>query len=98
MAGLNDLNELDRVIHEPARLMLTAMLSAVETADFTFLMDESGLTRGNLSSHLSKLEEAGYVAIEKSFRGKYPQTLVSLTSDGRAAFNNYRAKLKAVMG
>jgi DNA-binding MarR family transcriptional regulator len=97
VAGLNELNDIDRVIHEPARLMLTAMLSAVESADFTFLMNESGLTRGNLSSHLSKLEEAGYVSIEKGFRGKYPQTLVSLTDKGRAAFKEYRSKMKAVM-
>lgn len=97
MADLNEINGLDRVIHEPARLMLVAMLSAVESADFTFLMNESGLTRGNLSSHLSKLEEAGYVSIEKGFRGKYPQTLVSLTAAGREAFTDYRRRLKSVL-
>ncbi len=98
MAGLTDLNDLDRVIHEPARLVLVAILSAVEQTDFTFLMNESGLTRGNLSSHLSKLEEAGYVRIEKTFRGKYPQTLVALTEEGRKAFEGYRQRLKVLMG
>jgi DNA-binding MarR family transcriptional regulator len=97
MPDLNELNDLDRVIHEPARLMLTAMLSAVEQADFTFLMNQSGLTRGNLSSHLARLEEAGYVGIEKGFRGKYPQTLVRLTPAGRAAFDEYRRRMKSIV-
>lgn len=91
---LRDLAEVDRLIHEPARLVIVAMLYAVESADFTFLLRETSLTKGNLSSHLARLEEAGYVKIDKSFRGKVPQTVCSLTAAGRAAFRAYRARLK----
>ncbi len=86
-------SDLDRVIHEPARLMIVTLLYAVEQADFLYLLHETGLTKGNLSAHLSKLEEAGYVRIEKTFRGKIPHTLVALTPAGRAAFETYRQQL-----
>ncbi|MHB0869224.1 MAG: transcriptional regulator [Chloroflexota bacterium] len=89
-----ELAGIDRLIHEPARLILLALLYPLESADFLFLLRETGLTRGNLSAHLAKLEEAGYVAVEKGFRGKIPQTTYSLTEDGRAAFRAYRARLK----
>ena len=78
--SLQNLSGLDRVIHEPARLMLVALLSSVESADFLFLLKESDLTKGNLSVHLSRLEEAGYVQAEKTFRGKIPHTEYRLTS------------------
>ncbi|MBI4928362.1 MAG: transcriptional regulator [Anaerolineae bacterium] len=84
----------DRLIHEPSRLVIVTILSTVEKADFLFLLTNTGLTKGNLSTHLTRLEEAGYVAIEKTFRGKVPQTLVSLTGAGRAAFEAYRKSLK----
>jgi DNA-binding MarR family transcriptional regulator len=74
---------LDRLIHEPARLAILTMLSSVATADFVFLQRSTGLTQGNLSSHLTKLEEAGLVRIEKSFVGKRPNTNVALTSTGK---------------
>jgi DNA-binding MarR family transcriptional regulator len=90
---LRDLADLDRIVHEPARLLIVTILSTVESADFLFLQREAGLTKGNLSAHLSKLEEAGYIKIEKTFRGKYPLTLCSLTETGREAFTNYRKKL-----
>ncbi len=94
MSGsLQNLTELDRVIHEPARLTLMALLSSVESADFLFLLKESGLTKGNLSVHLSRLEEAGYVQTEKTFRGKIPHTEYRLTPKGKAAFNQYRKSL-----
>lgn len=86
-------DQIDRIIHEPARLLIMANLSVVEEADFNFLMGQTDLTWGNLSSHLSKLEQAGYVAIEKSFVGKRPYTLVRLTEEGAAAFREYRAKM-----
>lgn len=89
--------DLDRVIHEPARLLLVALLRNVQRADFIYLMTESGLTRGNLSSHLSKLEEAGYVEIEKTYRGKVPLTLIGLTKAGRAAFDNYRKQMNGLL-
>lgn len=91
---LRDLASVDRVIHEPARLLIVAMLSEVESADFVYLLRETGLTRGNLSSHLSRLEEAGYIKIEKGYRGKVPQTTCSLTEAGRAAFVGYREQMK----
>jgi DNA-binding transcriptional ArsR family regulator len=86
--------EVDRLIHEPARLMIVAILHAVESADFLYLQRETGLTKGNLSSHLSKLEEAGYVEIEKTYQGKLPLTICRLTGKGRAAFEVYRRHMK----
>jgi DNA-binding MarR family transcriptional regulator len=86
--------ELDRVIHEPGRLMITALLFAVESADFLYLQYETDMNKGTLSSHLSRLEEAGYVEITKTYRGKVPQTLLRLTEAGRKAFAEYRRKLK----
>lgn len=91
---LRILVEVDRIIHEPARLMIVAILSAVESADFLYLQRETGLTKGNLSSHLAKLEETGYVEIEKTYRGKLPLTVCRLTKTGQAAFKDYRKRLK----
>ncbi|MFC1634128.1 winged helix-turn-helix domain-containing protein [Planctomycetota bacterium] len=95
--NLKPLTEIDRVIHEPARLLILAYLSVVESADFLFLMNQTGLTRGNLSSHLSKLEAAGYVEIKKEFVDKIPRTLLRLTEDGRKAFQEYRHNMKQVL-
>jgi DNA-binding MarR family transcriptional regulator len=94
---LQSLGEIDRLIHEPARLMILAVLYVVESADFTFVMNQTGLTWGNLSSHLSKLEEAGYVEIQKEFKGKKPHTMLHLTEEGRAAFRGYRQSMKQVL-
>lgn len=87
------LPDIDDVIHAPARLAIVAILNAVEEADFRYLLNATGLTKGNLSTHLSKLEEAGYVQIEKTFRGKMPLTLLRLTPQGRAAFEAYRRNM-----
>lgn len=95
--GFRDLAGVDRVIHEPARLVILALLYPLESADFLYLLRETGLTKGNLSAHLSKLEEAGYLSVQKGFRGKIPQTTYSLTEEGRAAFRDYRARLKRVV-
>lgn len=89
-AGLTDLSDIDRLVHEPARLMILLVLYAVEEADFTFLSNATSLTDGNLSSHLNKLESAGYVAIEKTFAGKKPRTTLTLTPEGRQAVDDYR--------
>jgi len=86
--------DLDRAIHEPGRLMIVTLLSAVDRADFLYLLHETGINKGTLSSHISRLEEAGYVEVEKTYRGKVPQTLLRLTADGRKAFEKYRRKLK----
>src|SRR5512143_435998 len=88
-----NLSGLDRVIHEPARLTIVALLSSVESADFLFLLKESRLTKGNLSVHLSRLEEAGYLRMDKTFRGKVPHTEYRLTPKGKAAFDQYRKNL-----
>ncbi len=96
--GIKDLSSLDRLIHEPARLMIMTILYAVKEADFVYLQRECGLTQGNLSSHLSRLEEAGYLLISKTFKGKYPLTLCSLTRSGRQAFESYLAKMRYVTG
>ena len=93
-SDLRDLAAIDRLIHEPARLVIVATLYAVQKADFIFLLRQTGLTKGNLSAHLARLEEAGYVKVEKTFRGKVPQTVSSLTEVGRIAFRDYRARLK----
>ena len=77
--------------------MILANLYVLESADFTFLMNQTNLTWGNLSSHLSKLEEAGYVHIEKEFVNKKPHTMISLTEDGRKAFERYRQQMKEFM-
>ena len=89
--------ELDRVIHEPGRLMIVALLFAVERSDFLYLQHETGMNKGTLSSHLSRLEEAGYVEVTKTYRGKVPQTLVRLTEAGRKAFEEYRRKLRRAL-
>jgi DNA-binding MarR family transcriptional regulator len=94
VGDLRDMLGVDRVLHEPARLVIAAILYAVESADFLYLLRETGLTKGNLSSHLSKLESAGYVVIEKSFQGRMPRTVCRLTDEGRAAFEQYRQHLK----
>lgn len=77
--------------------MIVALLSAVEQADFLYLLHESGMNKGTLSSHIARLEEAGYVAVTKTYRGKVPQTILSLTSAGRKAFEQYRRKLKQAL-
>ena len=92
---LRAISELDRVIHEPGRLMIVALLSGVKECDFLFLLNETKLNKGNLSSHLAKLETAGYVEIEKTYRGKVPMTLLRLTHTGRKAFEEYRKGLMA---
>jgi DNA-binding transcriptional ArsR family regulator len=94
---LRSVTELDRLIHEPARLLIVTILSTVASADFLFLQRETGLTKGNLSAHLSKLEEAGYVQIEKTFKGKLPLTVCRLTSAGQKALKSYRQQLQNFM-
>ena len=89
--------KIDRLIHEPSRYTLMAYLYVVEVADFLFLIRQTSMTWGNLSAHLSKLEAAGYVAIEKKFLGKKPHTTVRLTDQGRNAFEEYRGNMKRIL-
>lgn len=94
---LRDVVGVDRVLHEPARLLLAALLYPVEGADFLFLLRESGLTKGNLSFHLAKLEEAGYVVVTKGYEGRVPHTDYRMTDDGREAFRAYRDRMRRAL-
>ena len=89
-----DITDINRLIHEPSRLMIMAQLYVIQSADFLFLLQQIQMTPGNLSSHLSKLEEAGYVEITKEFIERKPHTALALTEKGRAAFKEYRKKVK----
>jgi len=97
MDATADLSGIDRVIHEPARLAIVSVLGAFETTDFLFLLKQTNLSRGNLSSHLSKLESAGYVDITKEFVEKVPRTLIRLTDKGRDAIVIYRAEMDRIL-
>lgn len=94
---LRDLIDVDRNIHEPARLIIVATLSAVDEADFLYLLGATGLTKGNLSSHLGRLEAAGYISIDKEFVGKTPRTICRLTEEGRDALESYRRQMQRVV-
>lgn len=91
------LAKIDQVIHAPARLMVLSYLFVVEKADFVFLKNMTGLTWGNLSTHVSKLEEAGFLDVEKGFQGKKPHTLLRLTDRGRASFREYKKSMQQVL-
>ena len=95
--SLLPLTEIDKLIHEPSRLMILTTLNVVDSADFLFVERQTGLTRGNLSSHMSKLEQAGYISITKEFVEKIPRTLLRITDEGRAALNEYRSNMKQVL-
>ena len=94
---LQPISDIDPLIHAPTRLKIMAYLSIVESADFTFLMRQTGLTRGNLSVNLRKLEQAGYVSITKEFVDRIPRTLIRLTGDGRQAIQTYRENMQTVL-
>lgn len=88
--------DVDRVIHEPARLRILTILTSIDVADFNFLLTALGLTKGNLSSHMDKLEKAGYVEIRKGFNGRIPHTEFSITPAGHDALRNYWEELDAI--
>ena len=94
---LQPIADIDRIVHSPPRLMILAYLAAVDSADFIFLMNQVELTRGNLSSHLTTLEEAEYVSIKKEFVEKVPRTLIRLTDKGREAIRTYRDQMRTVI-
>ena len=93
---IQDITSIDRTIHEPARLAIVAVLSACESADFKSLLHLTGLTKGNLSAQLKKLEEAGYITITKSFQKRYPLTTCALTKAGHQALKDYWKRYKAL--
>lgn len=94
---LNSLAKIDQVIHAPARLMILTYLYVVESADYVFLMRLTGLTWGNLATHLNKLEETGYVEVQKGFNGKKPQSTLRMTEQGRAAFRAYKKNMVQIL-
>jgi DNA-binding MarR family transcriptional regulator len=94
---LGPIADIDRAIHSPARLRIMAYLAAIDSVDFIFLMNQVGLTRGNLSSHLNTLAEAGYITIQKEFVEKVPRTLIRLTPEGRAAIQHYREQMRTII-
>lgn len=94
---LHPLADIDKIIHAPARLMVLTYLYVVDRADYVFLTNLTGLTWGNLSTHVGKLEEAGYIEIEKKFVGKKPHSMVKLTKEGRAAFKDYKNQMQQVL-
>jgi DNA-binding transcriptional ArsR family regulator len=94
---IEQITQLNRLVHEPARLAILLVLDGVGEADFLYLQREGGFTQGNLSGHLAKLEEAGYVAIEKKFKGKVPLTVCSLTGKGKAALDEYTRQMKGIL-
>lgn len=94
---LGEVMALDRLVHEPARLLILAVLSGAKEVEFGFLEQMSGLSKGNLSSHMSKLEAGGLIEVKKSFRGKRPLTELCITPAGRRALAAYRQQLAAVM-
>jgi DNA-binding MarR family transcriptional regulator len=97
MSGDQAHYDVDRIIHEPARLLICTILYTADRVDFLFLLNETGLTKGNLSTHLSKLESVGYISIEKMFHGKVPQTICALTQSGRTAFEAYRKQMNQLL-
>ncbi|HIJ69873.1 MAG TPA: transcriptional regulator [Planctomycetes bacterium] len=88
--------EIDRIIHEPARLRIMMILSGLEQADFNFLLTTLSLTRGNLSRHMEKLESAAYLKVKKSFKGKIPNTSYQLTQKGSKSLAQYWENLDSV--
>jgi DNA-binding MarR family transcriptional regulator len=97
LVELHPLADIDQVIHASARLMILTYLYVVESVDYVFLMRLTGLTWGNLSTHLTKLEKAGYIEMEKEFRGKKPHTVIHLTDQGRGAFREYKKSMQQVL-
>ena len=91
-----EISNFDRLIHEPSRLAIMAVLYATQNADFKYLLNATGLSKGNLSAHLRKLEGGGYLTITKGFKGNYPHTTCALTNEGRKAFKSYQKQYIAL--
>lgn len=93
-SDIRSIIDADKIIHEPARVVILSLLNAVDSLDFVFLMNQTGLTQGNLSSHLSKLEAAAYIEIEKTFHKRRPRTIIRISDTGRQVFTNYIETMK----
>ena len=95
--SLKSVFDLDRLVHEPARLMILMLLLQVSEVDFVFLLNETGLTRGNLSSHLTKLEDGGLISVEKRLIGRKPQTVCWITEEGKRQLTAYAEQLRTIL-
>lgn len=91
------MNDINQLIHSPARLRILIMLYVVENLDYVFLKNQTGLSWGNLATHLGKLEDAGYISIQKGYQGKKPQSQIQLTKSGRSAFKEYKETIKQLL-
>lgn len=91
------IDDIDRVVHDPTRFRILSCLCVVDAADFLFLMRQLGLTQGNLSSHMTRLEAAGYVHVEKEFENRRPRTLLRLTNEGRSAVEQYAVQMQQLL-
>jgi len=97
VAQFSALAHIDRVVHEPARLLILSLLALLDEADFLFLLQQTGLTRGNLSTHARRLETAGYIEVSKHFVGRLPVTVYIITDVGREALDGYRGQMLAIL-
>lgn len=97
-AQIEQLSEIDNLIHAPSRLQVMTYLYVVDSIDFVYLKRLTGMSWGNLSTHLTKLEEGGYISIKKSFKDKKPHTLIQLTEVGREAFRRYKDDMQQMLG
>jgi DNA-binding MarR family transcriptional regulator len=96
--NVQPLADIDQVVHSSPRLMVLTYLYVVESVDYVFLRRLTGLTWGSLATHLNKLEEVGYIEVEKGFQGKKPHTMIRMTEQGRQAFREYRKNIQQVLG
>jgi len=95
--SLSEIMNIDRLVHSPARLSILTYLSVVEEGDAVYLLNQTGLTWGNLSANVTRLKEAGYIEVVKEFKDKKPHTLLKLTGKGRKAFQGYQNKMKELL-
>ncbi|MFC1927597.1 winged helix-turn-helix domain-containing protein [Chloroflexota bacterium] len=95
--SLSEIMNIDRLVHSPARLSILTYLSVVEEGDAVYLLNQTGLTWGNLSANITRLQEAGYIEVVKEFKDKKPHTLLKLNDRGRKAFHNYQNKMKGLL-
>jgi DNA-binding MarR family transcriptional regulator len=92
------LAEIDPLIHAPSRLRVMTYLYVVDSIDFVYLKRVTGMSWGNLSTHLTKLEDGGYISLRKSFQDKKPNTMIQLTDEGRQAFRQYKDGMQQALG
>ena len=91
------MEDINKIIHSPARLKILAYLYVVDSVDYVFLLHQTGLTWGNLATHLNKLEKAGYIEVEKTFKDKKPHSMLQMTELGRKAFQKYKQTMQRVL-